>query len=280
MTLVDVFQHLLLTIYLLMNYTNQTDLFSLQDKVALVSGGSGDIGLALAKAMAKAGASIALNGTSQAKLDKAGRELESLGARVALLKADISKASECTRLAQEAQAAFGRIDILVNCAGINRRKPILEITEDDYNAIMDVHVRGSYFLSQAVAPIMIGQGGGKIIHIGSLNIKIGLADISVYGVAKAGLDQLTRVQAVEWAQHNIQVNCLSPGFIETDLTRVGLWQNEKRSKWILERTPMKRPGYADEMAGVMLLLASNASSFLTGQTIYVDGGVLAGSAWW
>ncbi len=263
-----------------MNYTNQTDLFSLKDKVALVSGGSGDIGLALARAMAKAGAGIALNGTSQAKLEKAGRELEALGATVALLKADISKTPECTRLASEALAAFGHIDILVNCAGINRRKPILDVTEDDYNAIMDVHVRGSYFLSQAVAPMMIRQGGGKIIHIGSLNIKIGLSDISVYGMAKAGLDQLTRVQAVEWAQHNIQVNCLSPGFIETDLTRVGLWQNEKRSKWILDRTPMKRPGTADEMAGVMLLLASNASSFLTGQTIYVDGGVLAGSAWW
>ena len=257
-----------------------TDLFSLQDKVALVAGGSGDIGLALARAMAKAGASIALNGTSQAKLEKAGRELESLGMRVALLKADIRKTDECTRLAHDALAAFGRIDILVNCAGINRRKPILEVTEDDYNAIMDVHVRGSYFLSQAVAPIMIRQGGGKIIHIGSLNIKLGLSDISVYGMAKAGLDQLTRVQAVEWAQHNIQVNCLAPGFIETELTRVGLWQNEKRSKWILDRTPMKRPGTADELAGVMLLLASNASSFLTGQTIYVDGGVLAGSAWW
>ena len=263
-----------------MNFINQTDLFSLQDKVALVTGGSGDIGLALACAMAKAGASIALNGTSQTKLEKAGRELESLGAKVALLKADIRKTSECTRLANDALAAFGRIDILVNCAGINRRKPILEVTEDDYNAIMDVHVRGSYFLSQAVAPIMIRQGGGKIIHIGSLNIKIGLSDISVYGMAKAGLDQLTRVQAVEWAQHNIQVNCLAPGFIETELTRVGLWQNEKRSKWILDRTPMKRPGTADEMAGVMLLLASNASSFITGQTIYVDGGVLAGSAWW
>lgn len=263
-----------------MNYNNQTDLFSLQGKVALVTGGSGDIGLALARAMAKAGASIVLNGTAQTKLDKAGRELEALGARVALIKADISKTSECTRLAQAALEAFGRIDVLVNCAGINRRRPILEVTEDDYNAIMDVHVRGSYFLSQAVVPAMIRQGGGKIIHIGSLNIKIGLSDISVYGMAKAGLDQLTRVQAVEWAQHNIQVNCLSPGFMETDLTRVGLWQNEKRSKWILERTPMKRPGYPDELAGVMLLLASQASAFLTGQTLYVDGGVLAGSSWW
>ncbi len=263
-----------------MNYINQTDLFSLQNKVALLTGGSGDIGLAPARAMAKAGASIVLNGTSQTKLDKAQRELEALGARVALVKADIRKTDECRRLAHAALAAFGSIDILVNCAGINRRKPILEVTEDDYDAIMDVHVRGSYFLSQAVAPIMIRQGGGKIIHIGSLNIKLGLSDISVYGMAKAGLDQLTRVQAVEWAQHNIQVNCLAPGFIETQLTRVGLWQNEKRSKWILDRTPMKRPGQVGELAGVMLLLASQASSFLTGQTIYVDGGVLAGSAWW
>ena len=263
-----------------MSDINPATLFSLQDKVALVTGGSGGIGLALAHAMAKAGARIALNGTTQTKLDKAGRELNALGATVALLKADVSKTSECVRLVQDTLSVYGRIDILVNCAGINRRKPILEVTEGDYNAIMDVHVRGAYFLSQAVAPIMIRQGGGKIIHIGSLNIKIGLSEVSVYGVAKAGLDQLTRVQAVEWAQHNIQVNCLAPGFIETDLTRVGLWQDEKRSKWILDRTPMKRPGQVDELAGVMLLLASQASSFLTGQTIYVDGGVLAGSAWW
>ncbi len=263
-----------------MSDINPAALFSLQDKVALVTGGSGGIGLALAHAMAKAGARIALNGTTQTKLDKAGRELNVVGATVALLKADVSKTSECVRLVQDTLSAYGRIDILVNCAGINRRKPILDVTEDDYNAIMDVHVRGAYFLSQAVAPIMIRQGGGKIIHIGSLNIKIGLSEVSVYGVAKAGLDQLTRVQAVEWAQHNIQVNCLAPGFIETDLTRVGLWQDEKRSKWILDRTPMKRPGQVGELAGVRVLLASQASSFLTGQTIYVDGGVLAGSAWW
>jgi NAD(P)-dependent dehydrogenase (short-subunit alcohol dehydrogenase family) len=264
-----------------MTYTNQTDLFSLQHKVALITGGSGDIGRAIARAFAKAGAAIALNGTAQAKLDKAGAELEALGAQVALLKADVSQVSEAQALAARAQQALGRIDILVNCAGINRRKPILQVTADDYEAIMSVHLRSAYFLSQAVASIMIAQGdGGKIIHIGSLNIRLGLSDVSVYGMAKAGMDQLTRVQAVEWAQHNIQVNCLSPGFFMTALTREGLWGNEKRNQWVIDRTPMRRPGEPDELAGAALLFASQASNFITGQTLWVDGGVLAGSPWW
>jgi gluconate 5-dehydrogenase len=265
------------------DYINQTDLFSLQNKVALITGGSGDIGRAIARVFMKAGASVALNGTSVAKLDTAQRELEALAvgpARAISVQANLNKTSEGRRMVQETLDQLGRIDILVNCAGINRRKPILDVTEDDYNAIMDVHLRASYFISQAVAPIMIGQGGGKIIHIGSLSIRIGLSDVSVYGMAKAGMDQLTRVQASEWAQHNIQVNCLSPGFVMTELTREGLWKDEKRSKWILERTPMRRPGYPDEMAGAALLFASNASSFITGQTLWIDGGVLAGAPWW
>lgn len=260
--------------------TNPTNaLFSLAGKVALITGGSGDIGRAIARAYAAAGADIALNGNTVAKLERAGQEIEALGRRVALLPADVGKAAQARKLVADAHAALGRIDILVNCAGINRRKPILEVTEDDYDAIMNVHVRAAYFASQAVAPIMIAQGGGKIIHIGSLNIRIGLSEVSVYGVAKAGMDQLTRVQAVEWAQHNIQVNCLSPGFFLTDLTREGVWKNERRSKWILDRTPMRRAGEPDEMAGAALLFASSASNFITGQTLWVDGGVLAGSPW-
>jgi len=265
------------------DYTNQTDLFSLQNKVALITGGSGDIGRAIARAFVKAGASVALNGTSAAKLDAAQREVEGLAvgsARAISVQANLNKTSEGRRMVQETLDQLGRIDILVNCAGINRRKPILDVTEDDYNAIMDVHLRASYFISQAVAPIMIGQGGGKIIHIGSLSIRIGLSAVSVYGMAKAGMDHLTRVQAAEWAQHNIQVNCLAPGFVMTELTREGLWKDEKRTKWILERTPMRRPGYPDEMAGAALLFASNASSFITGQTLWIDGGVLAGAPWW
>lgn len=252
-------------------------LFSLHDKVALITGGSGDIGRAIAKAYLAAGARVALNGTKPGRLEAARAELDSES--VSLFPADIGDIGAARQLARDVEAAHGRIDILVNCAGINRRQPILDFTPDEYDAIMAVHVRGAFFLSQAVAPIMMRNGGGKIINIGSATIRAGIADVSVYGIAKAGLDALTRTMAVEWAEHNIQVNTLAPGFIMTELTKEGLWANERRSKWLLERIPMKRPGRPDEMMGAALLLASEASSYLTGQTIYVDGGFFAGSKW-
>ncbi|MFC1465661.1 MAG: SDR family NAD(P)-dependent oxidoreductase [Candidatus Brachytrichaceae bacterium NZ_4S206] len=255
------------------------ELFSLTDKVALITGGSGDIGMAIATAYAQAGAHIALNGKHADKLEARRAAFAGLPVRVEIFPADVSEVAAARKLAHDVVTAFGRVDILVNCAGINYRKPILEFTEAEYEDIMAVHVRGAFFLSQAIAPFMIAQGGGKIIHIGSATIRTGLADVSVYGIAKAGLDALTRSMAVEWAEHNIQVNCLAPGFLMTELTREGLWGHERRSKWLLDRIPMRRPGLPEEMAGVALLLASRASSYLTGQTIYVDGGFFAGSKW-
>jgi gluconate 5-dehydrogenase len=253
--------------------------FTLAGKTALISGGSGDIGRAIARAFAMAGASVAMNGTSADKLARAVAEIAAAGGTAHALKADLSSVRACQRLAERALKKLGRVDILVNCAGINRRKPILDVSEDDYDAIMDVHLRAAYFLSQALAPSMITNGGGKIIHIGSLAVRLGISEVSVYGMAKAGMDQLTRTQAVEWAQHNIQVNCLSPGFIMTDLTRDGVFANPQRRAWIMSRTPMARAGLPDELGGAALLFASAASSFITGQTLWVDGGVLAGSRW-
>ena len=256
-----------------------TDLFSLKGKVALVTGGSGDIGLAIARIFASAGAGIAINGRSEARLARAKDELTNIGADVEATIADVSDADEAKHLVQAVLDRFDRIDILVNCAGSNTRKPILEYTPDEFDKIMAVHAKATFFVSQTVAPIMIAYGGGKIINIGSATIRTGLADVSVYGMAKAGMDALTRTMAVEWAEHNIQVNCLAPGFIMTEMTKNGLWANERRSTWLHDRIPMKRPGLPDEMAGVALLLASNASSYLTGQTIHVDGGFAAGSKW-
>jgi NAD(P)-dependent dehydrogenase (short-subunit alcohol dehydrogenase family) len=255
------------------------DLFSLAGKVALITGGSGDIGLAIARAYVGAGAAIVLNGRSAARLHAAARSLQDAGATVLALQADMADLHACPKLVNDAQAWRGRIDVLVNCAGMNRRKAVLDVTPEDFEAIMNVHVRAAYFASQAVVPHMIAQGGGKIIHIGSATIRTGLADVSVYGAAKAGMDALTRSMAVEWAEHNIQVNCLAPGYIMTELTREGVWANERRAKWLLDRIPMKRPGDPDEMAGVALLFASRASSYLTGQTIHIDGGFAAGSKW-
>ncbi len=258
---------------------NITALFSLKDKVALVTGGSGDIGLAIAQALAGAGAKIVLNGRSSTRLVQAQEKLAASDAIVQTVVADVSDPVEAKRVLHEAQDAFGHIDILVNCAGSNIRKPILEFTPEEYDKIMAVHARATFFVSQAVAPGMIAHGGGKIINIGSATIRTGLADVSVYGMAKASMDALTRTMAVEWAEHNIQVNCLAPGFIMTDMTKTGLWANERRSTWLMDRIPMKRPGTPEDMAGTALLLASSASDYLTGQTIHVDGGFAAGSKW-
>ncbi len=253
--------------------------FSLTNKTALITGGSGDIGAAIADAFARAGADIVVAGNTQSKVDRVVASLVQHGTRIAGLRADLSTNAACRALARDALAVTGRVDILVNCAGMNRRKPIIEVTEDDYETIMDVHVRAGYFLSQALAPHMIERGSGKIIHIGSATIRTGLAEVSVYGMAKASLDALTRTQAVEWAEHNIQVNCLAPGFIMTDLTRDGVWAVPRRRDWLLSRIPMRRPGTPDEMTGAALLFASDASAYLTGQTIHIDGGFAAGSKW-
>lgn len=255
------------------------ELFSLQGKVALVTGGSSGIGLAIARAFAAAGAAVAINGRSAERLTTAIDSLRAAGADAFAVPADVSAIAEAQRMVREAQTWRGRIDILVNCAGANRRKPILDVTPDDFESIVNAHLRGAYFTCQAVVPHMIAQGGGKIIHIGSATIRTGLADVSVYGASKAGMDALTRSMAVEWAEHNIQVNCLAPGFIMTELTREGVWANARRSAWLLDRIPMKRPGEPDEMSGVALLLASRASDYLTGQTIHIDGGFAAGSKW-
>lgn len=254
-------------------------LFSLEGRVALITGGSSGIGLAIARAYADAGAAVAINGRSAERLAAATESLRATGADVIAVQADVGAIADAQQMVREAHAWRGRIDILVNCAGANRRKPVLDVTPDDFEYVVNAHLRGAYFTCQAVVPHMIAQGGGKIIHIGSATIRTGLADVSVYGAAKAGMDALTRSMAVEWAEHNIQVNCLAPGFIMTELTREGVWANAHRSAWLLDRIPMKRPGEPDEMNGVALLLASRASDYLTGQTIHIDGGFAAGSKW-
>jgi NAD(P)-dependent dehydrogenase (short-subunit alcohol dehydrogenase family) len=255
------------------------DMFSLAGKVALITGGSGDIGMAIARVYAEAGAAIALNGRSPERLRRSAEALRAAGAEVLELQGDVAEVDVARATVAQAHAWRGRIDVLVNCAGSNRRKAVLDVEPEDFETIVAVHLRGAYFTSQATARHMIAAGSGKIIHIGSATIHTGLADVSVYGAAKSGLAALTRSMAVEWAEHGIQVNCLAPGFIMTELTREGLWANERRSRWLHERIPQRRPGLPEEMAGVALLLAAPASSYLTGQVIHVDGGFAAGSKW-
>ncbi len=253
-------------------------LFSLQDRVALITGASGDIGRVLATGLAGAGAKVALHGRSVSKLEAVQQGITDLGGEAASFTADLASVESIPPLVQEVIARFGHIDILVNCAGINQRLSITDVTPAIYDQILATNLRGTYFLSQAILPHMIAQGGGKIVHIGSLSTTVGLADVSVYGLTKSAIGQLTKTMAVEWAQHNIQVNCLCPGFIQTELT-IPLWTSERRREWMLDRLPSKRGGKPEDLVGLLLYLASQASNYMTGQTLYVDGGFLAGSLW-
>lgn len=254
-------------------------LFGLDGKVALVTGASGGIGRELARGLALAGARVALNGRDRGKLCETGRTIIEEGGAAEPFPADVADLAQIDRLVEAVRARYGGIDILVNCVGTNKREPIVDVEPETYDRIMDTNLKGVFFLSKAVAPSMRDRGGGKVIHIGSVNAAIGLHSVGVYGLSKGALVQTTKVMAVEWAEWNIQVNCLCPGFIETELTRVGLWANERRRQWILDRLCIKRPGQPSDLIGLCLYLAAPASDFTTGQAFYVDGGFLAGSPW-
>lgn len=254
------------------------DLFSLHGRVALVTGASGGIGAALAEGMAAAGAQVVLNGRSLEKLAEIQQQIVASGGQAEPFAADVADLEATRAMVEHVLARFGRIDVLVNCAGINRRMPIEQMTPEVYDEIMATNLRGLYFLTQAVVPAMRAQGGGKIVHVGSLTSSIGLADVSVYGMSKSALAQLTKTMAIEYANDNIQVNCLCPGFIKTELT-VPVWESPTRSRWMLERIPARRPGLPEDLVGVAIMMASRASDYLTGQAVYVDGGFTAGSQW-
>lgn len=254
-------------------------LFGLEGKTALITGAGGGLGCAIAEALSAAGASVALADRSGSQaLRDLHRRLVDRGSSVSTVEADLADVQAAPRVVRQVVERHGALDILVNCAGINRREPILDVTPEVFDAIMGVNLRAVYFLGQAAARVMKDHGGGKIVNIGSLTSTIALSDVSVYGCSKSAVAQLTKTMAVEWAQYNIQVNAIGPGFMRTALSDP-VWDNQERRRWMEERIPMRRGGQPDELVGVALLLASPASSYLSGQTIYVDGGFLAGSPW-
>lgn len=254
-------------------------LFSLQGRVALVTGAAGGIGRILSEGMAGAGAAVALADVRQNENEALATALCCEGRQAEAFAVDVAQRASIRSLVDAVMGRFGRIDILVNCAGINRREPILDVTEETFDRILAVNLRGVYQLSQAVAEPMIQQGGGKIIHIGSLTGEMALAGVSAYGVSKAGVSQLAMSMAVEWARYNIQVNCIVPGFMRTELT-TPLWADETKAAWMRGRIAAERPGEPSELLGAAILLASPASSYITGQTWCVDGGVTAGGRPW
>ena len=253
-------------------------LFSVDGQIVLVSGGSRGIGRAIADGFAKRKATVILTGRTSETADLAASELSTSDNRVTGLACDVCDSEQIERLVTEVIAKHGRIDTLVNVAGVNRRKPSLEITEDDYDLVLDTNLKGAYQISVAVGRHMVDQRHGSQINITSLNNDRPLTNVAPYAMSKAALGQMTKALALEWGDQGVRVNGLAPGFILTDLTEK-LWSDPNMQAWGKTNTPQRRLGRADDLIGTAIFLASPASAFMTGQILYVDGGFTAGWAW-
>lgn len=254
-------------------------LFGLEGKVAVVTGAGGGLGAWLSAGVAAAGAQVLLTDHPRSSTKGTADALRAAGATVHEHACDLLEPDAAEQIVDATVARFGRLDVLVNNAGTNRREPIFEVSKASWDLISTVDLRVPYELSRRAAAEMVQRKtGGSIIHISSLNNAIGLEGVSVYGAHKAALCQLAKSMSVEWARHDIRVNAICPGFMLTPLSKP-LWDDPQRGRWILERSLLRRPGYPDELVGCLLLLASKAGSFITGQTLYVEGGWLAGTPW-
>jgi len=252
------------------------NLFDLNGKVALVTGGNGGIGLGMAEGMASCGAAIAISGRNAEKARVALEALRAHGVKAAFLPADVTKKAACEKLVADTEAQFGRLDILVNNAGTAIRKMPQDYTEAQWHEVLDTNLTGAFLLSQAAYHAMKRAGGGKVINIGSMMSLFGAPYAAPYASSKGGIVQLTRALATAWANENIQVNAVLPGWIDTDLTRRARQQVTGLHERVEARTPAARWGTTADMAGVAAFLASAASDFVTGAAIPVDGGYSVG----
>ncbi|MDI7260118.1 MAG: glucose 1-dehydrogenase [Thermodesulfobacteriota bacterium] len=250
-------------------------MFQLTGKRAMVTGASRGIGEAVAKGFAKAGADLILVSRNLSALEKVAKEIECYGRKALPVSADIGNPEEIRGAVDSALKVFSRIDVLVNNAGIS---PVLkraeEVTLKEWEEIVRVNLTGTFLFCQAVGEVMIKQGGGKIINIASVGAVVAFPRQIAYCAAKGGILQLTKVLAIDWARYNIQVNAIGPAYLETKLTK-GMRESKVISEDLLRRTPMGRFGKPEEIVGAAIYLASDASSYVTGQTLFVDGGWLA-----
>jgi 2-dehydro-3-deoxy-D-gluconate 5-dehydrogenase len=253
-------------------------MFRLDEKVAVVTGGNRGIGLAIARALADAGAHVVLAARDAAKLQEAVADIQAAGGSASFDAVDLQQPATCRALIDRVVEQYGQIDILVNNAGINVRKPALELDIEEYHRVLAINLHAVYALCQAAGQHMRAAGRGKIINIGSITSTYGLGNVSAYAVSKGGVLQLTRAFATELGRYNIQVNAIIPGFIRTELNH-HLWEKPDVLNWALGNTPAGRLGTADDVAGAAVFLAAPASDFVTGSTVTVDGGFLAGGPW-
>jgi NAD(P)-dependent dehydrogenase (short-subunit alcohol dehydrogenase family) len=248
------------------------DRFSLKDKTVIVTGASQGIGESIALGMAEAGANVVLAARSVDKLDTVATKIEAIGGSCIKVKTDVQKSEDIDAMVQATVNEFGTVDCLVNNAGINLVKPALDISEEEWDTVIDTNLKGYFLCSQAAGRVMMKNGGGSIINNASVFGLRGFINLSAYIASKGGVVQLTRGLAVEWARQGIRVNCVAPGYTLTEMTKRDIEANPAILKFNLRKIPMNRGCEPREISDVMVFAASDAASYMTGQIIAVDGG--------
>ena len=251
-------------------------LFDLTGRVAVVTGASRGLGQTFARALARAGADLAITSRTRESLRPLAEEIERAGRRAVALRLDVRDESSIRAAVDAAHEAFGRIDILVNNAGCNVRKRAADVTWEDWNLVLETNLRGPFFVAQAAARYMIARGSGRIINIGSVTSVFGYAGLGPYGASRGGIRQLTMSLADDWGPQGVTVNCLAPGWFKTAQNAV-MYEDEEWVQYLVDRIPLRRPGSPEDLEGAIVFLASDASAYITGQTLLVDGGITTGS---
>jgi gluconate 5-dehydrogenase len=257
--------------------SEKASLFDLRGRTAVVTGASRGLGQYLARALAHAGADLVITARDAAKCAGFVDEIASLGRKVVALSLDVREQKSIEAFADAAMDAVPRVDILVNNAGCNVRKPAVDVTWDDWNLILDTNLRGMFFVSQAlVRRSMLPNRYGRIVNIGSVTSVAGYAGLAPYGASRGGVRQLTMALADDWGVHGITVNCLAPGWFRTEQNKV-MYEDSEWVAYLTDRIPLKRPGQPHDLDGAVVFLASEASEYVTGQTLLVDGGISTGA---
>lgn len=252
------------------------NLFDLTGKVALVTGASRGLGLGFAKTLAEAGADLAITSRTLESLEGPAADLEALGVKVQKVVLDVRDHESIKTAVASVIKNYGKIDILMNNAGCNVRKPALDIEWEDWNLVLDTNLRGVFFVAQEVARHMADRKYGRIVNIGSVTCVAGYAGLGPYGASRGGTKQLTMSLAHDWGAFGITVNCLAPGWFKTEQNKV-MYEQDGWVEYLCERIPLGRPGAPGDLEGALLLLASDASEYITGQTLLVDGGISVGA---